>query len=328
MIALFNLMSVAMIRGALSLPVGLFLLLVVGSVCRADVILCVGDSITAGHNAAAIPYPSQLQQMVGDKATVVNKGLGGEQTSGGLARLDGYMKQYNPQYVLIMEGANDAIWGVSPGTVKFNLGRMVDTVRAYGAIPIISTITPNSRDAGVGATIPVYNSSIAGLASQMSVAFVDSYASVVGDWKNLTVDGLHPTDAGARIIAEGFNAQLPYSSSGGGGGGGCFIATAAFGSQLEPQVMLLREFRDRLLLPHAAGQKFVELYYTFSPPIASFIAEHGWLKTVVRACLYPLIALAYGLLHFPWVTLLSIAGSLALILFLLVRRKHLVVQPS
>lgn len=314
-------------RGALSLAVGLFVLLVVGSVCRANVIMCVGDSITAGHSSTSTPYPAHLQQMLGDKATVVNKGLGGEQTSGGLARLSGYMEEIKPQYVLIMEGANDAIWGVSAGTVKFNLGRMVDTVRAYGAIPIISTVTPNSRDAGVGATIPAYNSSIAGLASQMAVAFVDSYASVVGNWKNLTVDGLHPNDAGAQIIAEGFNAQLPYSSSG-GGGGGCFIATAAFGSQLEPQVMLLRQFRDRLLLPHAAGQKFVELYYTWSPPIARFIAGHGWLKAVVRACLYPLIALAYGLLHFPWVTLVSVAGGLGLIFYLYPRRRHPVAQPS
>ena len=162
----------------------------------------------------------------------------------------------------------------------------------------------------------------------MSVAFVDSYSRVAGDWANLNQDGLHTNDKGAQIIAEGFNAQLPYSGGGGGGGGGCFIATAAFGSQLEPQVMLLRQFRDRLLLPHAAGKKFVELYYTYSPPIARFIAEHGWLKTVVRTCLYPLIALAYGLLHFPWVTLISLAGGLGLFLALFVRRKTMVVQPS
>lgn len=315
-------------RGPFSLLVVLSFLLAAGSVSlAADVIMCVGDSITAGYGTAS-PYPVYLQQMVGNSATVVNKGLGGEQTSGGLARLSGYMKEVKPQYVLILEGANDAIWGVSPNTVKFNLARMVDTVRFYGATPIISSLTPNSRDAGVGATIPTYNSSIAGLASQMSVAFVDSYSRVAGDWANLNQDGLHTNDKGAQIIAEGFNAQLPYSGGGGGGGGGCFIATAAFGSQLEPQVMLLRQFRDRLLLPHAAGKKFVELYYTYSPPIARFIAEHGWLKTVVRTCLYPLIALAYGLLHFPWVTLISLAGGLGLFLALFVRRKTMVVQPS
>lgn len=314
-------------RGRLSLVVGLFVLLATGSLgLAADVIMCVGDSITAGVGGAS-PYPVYLQQMLGGSATVVNKGLPGEQTSGGLGRLSGYLQEVKPQYVLIMEGANDAIWGVSPNTVKFNLARMVDTVRASGATPIISTITPNTHHAGVGATIPVYNSSIAGLAAQMGVAFVDSYNRVAGDWKNLTVDGLHPNDAGAKIIAEGFNAQLPHAGSG-GGGGGCFIATAAFGSPVEPQVMLLRQFRDRILLPHTLGQRFVEFYYTWSPPIARVIADHAWIRTVVRAGLYPLIALSYGLLHFPALTLVLFGGSLGSLLFFWSRRRSPMTQPS
>lgn len=78
-------------------------------------------------------------------------------------------------------------------------------------------------------------------------------------------------------------------SSGGGGGGGCFIATAAFGSYLDPHVMVLRHFRDDVLLQSKAGTVFVKFYYRYSPPIADFIAQHDTLRMMVRFALTPLI---------------------------------------
>ena len=72
-------------------------------------------------------------------------------------------------------------------------------------------------------------------------------------------------------------------------GGGCFIATAAWGSGLAPEVVTLREFRDRYLLTNGPGQAFVEWYYRVSPPAAAFIAEHESLKTAVRWGLTPVV---------------------------------------
>jgi DNA-binding beta-propeller fold protein YncE len=69
----------------------------------------------------------------------------------------------------------------------------------------------------------------------------------------------------------------------------CFIATAAYGSTLDPHVQVLREFRDRVLAPSPAGRVFLDLYYAASPPIARFIAQHEGLRMAVRWALTPVV---------------------------------------
>ena len=64
--------------------------------------------------------------------------------------------------------------------------------------------------------------------------------------------------------------------------GGCFIATAAYGTPTAEQIDVLREFRDTVLLESTAGSQFVALYYRFSPPVADFISESSFLRTLVR----------------------------------------------
>jgi len=71
----------------------------------------------------------------------------------------------------------------------------------------------------------------------------------------------------------------------------CFIATAAYGSELNARIDVLRTFRDRRLLTHPAGRAFVEAYYRTSPPLARFIAEHAWLRGAVRMLLAPVVGL-------------------------------------
>lgn len=90
-------------------------------------------------------------------------------------------------------------------------------------------------------------------------------------------------------IIAGSPGESIAPSSGGGGGGGCFIATAAYGSYLDPHVMVLRHFRDEILLKSAAGTAFVRFYYAYSPPIADFISKHYLLRIVTRLLLTPVI---------------------------------------
>jgi hypothetical protein len=79
------------------------------------------------------------------------------------------------------------------------------------------------------------------------------------------------------------------AASGGGGGGGCFIATAAYGSEWAPQVMVLREFRDRVLLRSGFGRRLVDFYYRHSPAWAGWLAGRPTAKALVRAVLLPVV---------------------------------------
>ncbi len=76
---------------------------------------------------------------------------------------------------------------------------------------------------------------------------------------------------------------------GGGGGGGCFIATAAYGSDLDRNVETLRRFRDRHLLTNAAGRAFVERYYELSPSFAALISRDERARTFARGLLTPIV---------------------------------------
>ena len=76
-------------------------------------------------------------------------------------------------------------------------------------------------------------------------------------------------------------------------GGGCLIATAAFGSELAPQVQLLREIRDSVVLQTKSGSIFMtgfnQFYYSFSPAVADYERENTTFKEAVKLTLTPLL---------------------------------------
>ena len=75
----------------------------------------------------------------------------------------------------------------------------------------------------------------------------------------------------------------------------CLIATAAFGSELAPQVQFLRNFRDHYIISAASGSAFMNtfnsIYYSFSPQVADFERAHPWFQTMIKTTLYPLFGI-------------------------------------
>jgi len=124
-----------------------------------------------------------------------------------------------------------------------------------------------------------------------------------------------------RFCVANFKVYAPPPPPGGGHNGysspHCFIATAAYGSWLDPHVLSLRQFRDEYLLTNAVGSWFVEFYYWNSPPIADYIRERESLRFVVRVLLTPLV---YAI-EYPAVLL-----CLAILLLVMKLRKRRVVS--
>ncbi|MDI6787026.1 MAG: hypothetical protein QME51_01480 [Planctomycetota bacterium] len=71
----------------------------------------------------------------------------------------------------------------------------------------------------------------------------------------------------------------------------CFIATAVYGSETHPDVLVLRNFRDNYLLTNKPGRAFVRIYYKFSPPVAGFLKKSPTLLSIGRTILTPLVRL-------------------------------------
>ncbi|MDA2911640.1 SBBP repeat-containing protein [Nitrospiraceae bacterium AH_259_D15_M11_P09] len=126
-----------------------------------------------------------------------------------------------------------------------------------------------------------------------------------------------PLQAALDGSQDAFIAKVdpPVSNGGGGsggvtgGGGGCFIATAAYGSALAADVLVLRGLRDRYLVTNAPGQFMVAAYYRLSPPLARLIAEDETLRATTRGALRPVVWWANLAFTSPTLALLLLGGA-------------------
>ena len=86
-------------------------------------------------------------------------------------------------------------------------------------------------------------------------------------------------------------------------GGGCLIATAAFGSEMAPQVQQLREIRDNVVMQTSSGKSFMtgfnQVYYSFSPYVADYERENPLFKEIVKVTLTPMLTSFTILAHVP-----------------------------
>jgi len=317
----------------------LFLFLQHTQAVHAEEIIAFGDSITQGSIDPAGSdlggYPLVLQQIYDNNGLAVhvyNEGLHAERTSAGVSRISSVLNRRPANFLLLLEGANDVIAGISHQTLVQNLGIMIDKCLAKGVSPLVATLTPEEKYGNTPIISSTINPEIKALAAQKNVTLVDLYSVVADSWPAWSWDGLHPNYDGMNAIAYAWYGHLPIGGGGGGGGGGaapgedggggggCFIATAAYGSLLEPQVVLLRNFRDQFLLTNQPGSFFVAQYYRYSPPVADYIATHPALRAITRFFLYPLVGISAILLSPSLYMVISCMVAGLILLFFLRRR--------
>jgi hypothetical protein len=188
------------------------------------------------------------------------------------------------------------------------------SVAAPASISLSWTAVPGAASYQVFRS-SISSTSLAAYAATSATSFTDTNV-VAGHtyyYSVTPVQSAGVTGPASQVKAVNIPAAPPAAASGGGGGGGgggCFIATAAYGSYLHPQVQILRDFRDTRLLTNAPGRAFVALYYRLSPPLAGFIAQHGSLRLLARLLLTPVV-LAVAHPAAAGVLLLAFAGGLA-----------------
>jgi acyl-CoA thioesterase-1 len=167
-----------------------------------------GDSLTAGYgldDPSSEAYPALIQEKItvaGLDWRVVNAGLSGETTSGGLRRVDWILRQPVDIFVLAL-GANDGLRGVDPGVSRSNLQKIVDRVRAKN---------PATKLVLAGMQMPPamgqdfsreFAKMYPEVAAQNDAVLVPFLLEGVGGRADLNQpDRIHPTAKGHVIIAE------------------------------------------------------------------------------------------------------------------------------
>lgn len=188
--------------------VALGLSLVAGLVAAepARTIVFFGDSITAGSGLDPDEaFPALIQKKLdaaGRPWRVVNAGLSGETTAGGLRRLDWILRQ--PVDIFVIElGGNDGLRGIPPETSRANLQTMIERIRAkHPRVTLVLAGMQMPTNMG-----PDYTRRFAAmypeLAEKNRTALIPFLLEGVGGVANLNqADGIHPTAAGHQILAD------------------------------------------------------------------------------------------------------------------------------
>ena len=130
------------------------------------------------------------------------------------------------------------------------------------------------------------------------------YVPIAPEVQKIGIDGLkrvqfNGQSAWAETSSSMVSTQTTSSES--SEGGGCLIATAAFGSEMAPQVQFLREIRDGKVMATQSGTAFMtgfnQFYYSFSPAVADYERENPVFKETVKVALTPMLS-SLALLNF------------------------------
>ncbi len=179
-------------------------------------IVAFGDSITAGYGINIMDaYPAILEQLLRDAQkdiVVINSGVSGETTAGGLRRADFVVAQ-NPDIVIIALGGNDVLRGIPPENTKNNLEQIIEKFQAGNVRVVLAGMYAPSN---LGENyVREFNEIYPTLSKKYNIPLVPFLlAGVALDPTLNQADGIHPNQEGARIIAKDniLPVILPYVS--------------------------------------------------------------------------------------------------------------------
>lgn len=170
------------------------------------VILFFGNSLTAGYGVKPEEsFPSRIAQRIDSldlPYAVVNAGVSGETTAGGLGRIEWVLKNQSVDIFVLELGANDGLRGIPPEETRQNLEGIIDRVRGANAdvrIILAGMMVPPSMGLEYAEAYEVIFSQIS---AEKGVALIPFLLKDVGGVESLNQeDGIHPNPAGARILA-------------------------------------------------------------------------------------------------------------------------------
>lgn len=175
------------------------------AVSVAVTVLALGDSLTAGYGLEQDEsFPAQLEKALlaaGYAVKVVNAGVSGDTSAGGLARIEWALAD-RPQIVVVELGANDALRGLDPAQTHANLDQIIARLNQAGCRVILAGMQ-SPRNLG-----PDYNNTFdqiyPNLAKRYDLLFYPFFLEGVATEPDLNqVDGIHPNSSGVRLIVKG-----------------------------------------------------------------------------------------------------------------------------
>ena len=168
------------------------------------VVVALGDSLTAGLGVAPDEaFPARLQARLrseGFAYRVINAGVSGDTTAGGLRRVDWVLRS-KPDVVIVALGANDGLRGQSPQSMRENLDQIVGRLQAAGARVLLAgmRLPPNYG----GEYTREFEAVFPAVARKAKVTLMPFLLDGVAGVPGLNQpDGIHPTAAGQQVIAD------------------------------------------------------------------------------------------------------------------------------
>ncbi len=190
--------------GALVLSCVALLSVAAGEARGEGVVVALGDSLTAGLGVAADEaFPARLQARLraeGYDYRVVNAGVSGDTTAGGLRRVDWALRAH-PDVVIVALGANDGLRGQSPPAIRANLEEIVARLQAAGVrVLLVGMRLPPNYGAEYTKEFEAVFPAVARRAKITLMPFL--LDGVAADPRLNQADGIHPTAAGQQMIAD------------------------------------------------------------------------------------------------------------------------------